>query len=400
MKKLTLIYFAGCPNIEPAKVAIREAGFDFEEFDQDNLPDGHKFKDYSSPTILDGDKILYGSEVSGGGCSVAKLDAEEIKKVIQSDTKSDSKLYKMTLAGGLFSSLLAATCCVGPLVFALIGVGGAGFSAALSDYSWWFIGAAFLFFSISVIQMVRLERKNCVGGTFCGDPKKRKIRRITVLTSLLIGGVLAASPFVLEIKANNANASASQGKIIKTYFVEGMTCGGCELGVREALKKSGVKEENILSVDHSQPDPKNKIGMATVQFEKASYRGSETDCKIVEEIKKSPGYIAFWDMSDRNPCGKTQAKFDSTMSKVCQMACAAKTDYKESDLVANSKAKAGDLTRCPVSGVVFEVKKENPVVSHLGKRYVVCCNGCKAKFEANPFRFSENLFGATNRRVR
>ncbi len=71
MPKLKLIYFEGCPNAKNAKLALEQAGCDFEEIDQGSLPERHPMKCYSSPTILLEDEIIFGTKTgSAGGCSL------------------------------------------------------------------------------------------------------------------------------------------------------------------------------------------------------------------------------------------------------------------------------------------------------------------------------------------
>jgi hypothetical protein len=83
----------------------------------------------------------------------------------------------------------------------------------------------------------------------------------------------------------------------------------------------------------------------------------------------------------------TQTSFDPEMAGVCQGTCAAKIAYQESDVVAQPGANPGNLTRCVVSGVVFQVGNGNPRVDHAGKSYYLCCKGCAGKFRENPGRF-------------
>jgi YHS domain-containing protein len=52
------------------------------------------------------------------------------------------------------------------------------------------------------------------------------------------------------------------------------------------------------------------------------------------------------------------------------------------------EAAVGDLTKCPVSGEEFTVEATSPKAEHNGKTYYFCCGGCKAKFEANPAKFT------------
>jgi len=125
---------------------------------------------------------------------------------------------------------------------------------------------------------------------------KRKVTRAYFLV-LILGMITASFPSLLM-----ASETEEQKTIDRYYFVKGMTCGGCVFGVKKALERVGVKKEKILEVDYRSPDPKNHMGHAKVRFSKNEYKGQETDCKIVSEIKSNPGYTVYWDKQNMNPC--------------------------------------------------------------------------------------------------
>ena len=79
---------------------------------------------------------------------------------------------------------------------------------------------------------------------------------------------------------------------------------------------------------------------------------------------------------------------DPAQSEVCKHTCAIKEPHGDRDVVPTAQAKVGDLTRCPVSGVVFRVSAESPQVEYSGKTLRVCCDGCAEKFREQPARFS------------
>jgi hypothetical protein len=79
---------------------------------------------------------------------------------------------------------------------------------------------------------------------------------------------------------------------------------------------------------------------------------------------------------------------DPAQSEVCKHTCATKEPHADRDVVPAAQAKVGDLTRCPVSGVVFRVSAESPQVEHSGRKLRVCCDGCAEKFREYPARFS------------
>ena len=91
--------------------------------------------------------------------------------------------------------------------------------------------------------------------------------------------------------------------IEKKYLVKGMHCGGCESGVRQSLKElGGLTDEQIVRVDHKEPNAKERIGHVIVRWPKASYKGKASDCQLVAAVKKNPGYQMYWDEAQSNPC--------------------------------------------------------------------------------------------------
>jgi len=88
--------------------------------------------------------------------------------------------------------------------------------------------------------------------------------------------------------------------------------------------------------------------------------------------------------SCENPRGKVAGQFDPAMSGVCRFACATKLEYKAKDVLAQPGAKAGKLTQCPVSGVVFAVDESRPHVRIASEDYVTCCDKCATKLKKAP----------------
>ena len=79
--------------------------------------------------------------------------------------------------------------------------------------------------------------------------------------------------------------------------------------------------------------------------------------------------------------------YDAVMSGVCQFSCAEKQPYREADLAAQPGVRDGDLTRCPVSGVVFTAAADRPRVTFAGADYVVCCGTCADKLRKDPSHY-------------
>ncbi|MFG1485606.1 glutathione S-transferase N-terminal domain-containing protein [Halobacteriovorax sp. RZ-1] len=70
MRSIKFIYFDGCPNAQKIMNILSELNIDFEKIEQTSLTDGNQFKNYSSPTVIVDEEIIFGSQADGGGCSL------------------------------------------------------------------------------------------------------------------------------------------------------------------------------------------------------------------------------------------------------------------------------------------------------------------------------------------
>ncbi len=70
MRSIKFIYFDGCPNAQKIMNILSELEIHFEKIEQTSLSDGHQYKNYSSPTVLADNEIIFGTQADGGGCSV------------------------------------------------------------------------------------------------------------------------------------------------------------------------------------------------------------------------------------------------------------------------------------------------------------------------------------------
>jgi mercuric ion transport protein len=205
-----------------------------------------------------------------------------------------NKISKLMASGGVITAFVSSLCCIGPLALGVLGIGGASSLMFLEDYrSPMVIGVA-LFLTIGWIMNYRLEKSECCDESICVDPKLKRKRRISLSALTIVSMLFIFSPEILST-VSQAKSTKTATKV-RTLYIEGMTCAGCELGVRKALERSGIKSVNILTVDHSTPNPEKNIGSAIINVSES------LNCKIIKEIKKSPGYIAYWSLENKKPC--------------------------------------------------------------------------------------------------
>jgi hypothetical protein len=70
---LYLITFKGCPIVKKAKSLLAEAQLKYTEVQQDELPELHPYRAYSSPSLLKDDRLIFGSRTGSQsyGCTMA-----------------------------------------------------------------------------------------------------------------------------------------------------------------------------------------------------------------------------------------------------------------------------------------------------------------------------------------
>lgn len=111
---------------------------------------------------------------------------------------------EITAVGGLVTAFLASICCIGPLVFAALGVGvgatgylvgTAGFLKALLPYRLVFIGLTMLLLGSSFYLVYWKSRPVCGPGTVCAPGVNRTLLWLTATLAI----VLVLAPYWLGL---------------------------------------------------------------------------------------------------------------------------------------------------------------------------------------------------------
>ncbi len=114
----------------------------------------------------------------------------------------------VTSMGGLVAAFLASVCCIGPLVFAALGVGvgatgilagTAGFLKALLPYRPWFIGAAGLCFAVGFYLIYRKPATACKPDAACQPEANARFVRRLLWTLAALALVFILAPYWLGL---------------------------------------------------------------------------------------------------------------------------------------------------------------------------------------------------------
>ncbi|GMT42684.1 MAG: hypothetical protein IEMM0002_1095 [bacterium] len=206
---------------------------------------------------------------------------------------TEGKVTKVTVIGSIFAGGLAAACCLGPVLFALLGIGGIGLIANIAQYRTPLMALSFLLLATAFYFAYR-KPEEC--GAECPPSAGNRLNKIIVWVAAVLllvfiglpyfagGGLTKDSSSGLSTKADTtmgfAAASNDKHKAPETIplAVNGMTCTSCERPIRNALKKlpgvSGVKVSY-------------KTGEAVVEYDQEKV----TPQQMIDAVKKA-GYTA------------------------------------------------------------------------------------------------------------
>lgn len=193
------------------------------------------------------------------------------------------------LIGGIFASIVASACCVGPIVFAVLGLTSAGLIFQLEPFRGIF---SLITIALLVVAFYLTYRKKptqeCVSDSYCAEPRADKVKkRILWTVTALVMGLLTFPYWSSVNKSTFRNKSSSNvNAVVKEYYIKGMTCAGCIVGVQNALKKATnlpLEGEDV------------SVGKMLLRFSKNDYAAFKTDCMVSTAVESATEYKVYLD---------------------------------------------------------------------------------------------------------
>ncbi len=145
------------------------------------------------------------------------------------------------LVGAVVSAVVASACCIGPLLFVLIGTGGAfaGTFAFLDPLRPLFIAVAVAFLGYGFYRVYRKPKPkpgeiNCA----CEDPKKTRRNKAILWIAAVVIAALLAVPYAVPAFAGAGSTAVAEeeGAEIATLRMRNMTCAACAVTIRKSLE--------------------------------------------------------------------------------------------------------------------------------------------------------------------
>ena len=105
--------------------------------------------------------------------------------------------------GALVAAFLASACCIGPLVFALLGLGGAGLLVALEPYRPYLIALTFGLLGLGFYLTYRKPKAVAVGAggeaCACPAPRTHRVGRIMLWVTTALVIVFLLFPYIAPL---------------------------------------------------------------------------------------------------------------------------------------------------------------------------------------------------------
>lgn len=188
----------------------------------------------------------------------------------------DNKVMNLPIFGSLISAIIASLCCIGPIVLAVLGVGGAGLFSKFASLRPYLMGMTVVFLSLAFYFTYRKRKIRCEDGS-CKIRRAPKWNKIALWAATIFVVFFLAFPYLVGSLNTSSGNNQMKGEISEVIIpVEGMTCSGCEFNIENAVKKL----DGIIMVKADY-----KKGEVIVKFEKGKVNIND----MVVAINKS-GY--------------------------------------------------------------------------------------------------------------
>jgi len=202
------------------------------------------------------------------------------------------KEERLAIGGAVITGIAASLCCLGPLLFLVLGLGAFGAAAAFQTARPYLLGAAVLLLGLGFYRVYFRRQPACAPGEACETKPVNRASRIGLWIASLAVLAFALSPYYVGYIAAAfvrrqppvATAPASEKASSKTnddtvtVQIEGMDCTACEASIRAVLEKTpGVRSADVSY----------KRGDARIEFDP-----QQTNLEQIKRAINSTGYKA------------------------------------------------------------------------------------------------------------
>lgn len=168
---------------------------------------------------------------------------------------------RLAVGGAVAAAVAASACCVGPLLFVVLGLGAFGAAAALETARPYLLGTAVLLLAFGFYRAYFRRAEACAPGEHCSTAGVSRVSRVGLWLATAAVVAFALSPYYAGTLADRLSLSRRQAAepqttgqpahteaahSTATFKVSGMTCGSCETSIRLVLERTpGVRSAEV-----------------------------------------------------------------------------------------------------------------------------------------------------------
>jgi mercuric ion transport protein len=101
----------------------------------------------------------------------------------------------LTVAGSVVGGILASACCLGPLIFALLGISGAALARSFEPLRPALLVATYALLAGAFYQTYRPARAECGPGEACAMPRASRAGRLALWVAAVVVVLTTAFPW-------------------------------------------------------------------------------------------------------------------------------------------------------------------------------------------------------------
>lgn len=184
---------------------------------------------------------------------------------------------RWALGGAVLAAFAASLCCVGPLLFVVLGLGAFGAVSVFESMRPWLLGVTAVFLAVGFYRTYFKREQACAPGEACATKPVNRAGRAGLWIASALVVAFALSPYYIDslaarlttraatsgattIGAQKSERAVSAEAARATFTVEGMTCTSCETTLRLALERAAGVQRAEVSYKNSEAiveyDPK------------------------------------------------------------------------------------------------------------------------------------------------
>lgn len=196
------------------------------------------------------------------------------------------KKDKSLIVGGLFASVFASACCLGPIIFAGLGFSSLGIINSAETFRPIFIAIALGLLAVAFyVAYFKKPSTECNSDNNCSRPVEKKQKKIVLWSSTVLILATISFPYWSAIGFTDEKFVGKGNFVEKNFYIKGMTCAGCISSVENVLSQEefGIKDHKVI------------VGQMVVRFDSDRYRTTKTDCLIAQAVQANTPYRVYLD---------------------------------------------------------------------------------------------------------